>query len=477
MGVAGIVVAIVKWRKEIGGFLLDMIPFSHRLGLAKDETDELGDSIESLTEGMVSFETPAGIMADSLELQADKVEDVATAVADDLVPALEDAVEEFDAVKNATEDWETAFVDAIQAAQTEAEQLNFAENIRAQLDDAFAATEVFAENSKVEIRGLTTDASGAYDDLWATIVEGNEKAQGDVAAFIKETNEEIAAEHAEFQEEMAEVRADHEQKMQEAAEKRYSDLFGSIKSKFGNIFESMIAGGQNPITALAEYFKNVFSDIFFEDILGAFVAKWLTPLAGKVQDILGGAVSAITGIGGGAATGLASSAAGSVGGSVAGSTAGSVAGGAAGGAFAGIGTGLVSGGLSAVGGIVGGLINRGSMKDTAGQRRKWSGGSPTTGRNGATSSAGGTPTFRRWIRGYFRFRATSNACGSSTKSICPIIASNTAAINVSINQNISGNAEGFGSIREANRELVEGIKEAFRANTAGLRTEIVAARP
>ena len=59
----------------------------------------------------------------------------------------------------------------------------------------------------------------------------------------------------------------------------------------------------------------------------------------------------------------------------------------------------------------------------------------------------------------------------------PIIASNTAAINVSINQNITGNAEGFGSIREANRELVEGIKEAFRSNTAGLRTEILAARP
>ena len=59
----------------------------------------------------------------------------------------------------------------------------------------------------------------------------------------------------------------------------------------------------------------------------------------------------------------------------------------------------------------------------------------------------------------------------------PLIAANTGAINVSINQNISGNAEGFGSIRQANRELIEGFKEAIRSNTAGLRTEIEGLRP
>lgn len=505
-GAVGLIFAIVKFRKEIvGGFkraisfmLADVALVIGAVGTlaAAVGLDGLSGKLQNAKTAIQDFGKEAEVAATKSGEQSgglagaignlvgplievkDESVDVSTALADDLVPALEDVAEEFDAVKTATQDWETAFVDAIEAAQTESERLNFAENIRSELADAFAATEVFAENSKVEIRDLTTDASGAYDDLWATIVEGNEKAQGDVAAFIKETNEEIAAEHAEFQEEMAEVRADHEQKMQEAAEKRYSDLFGSIKSKFGNIFESMIAGGQNPITALAEYFKNVFSDIFFEDILGAFVAKWLTPLAGKVQDILGGAVSRITGIGGGAITGLAgggASAAGGIAGG-AGSSAGGVAGGV-GSAGAGLAGSFISGGLGALGGIIGGLINRGSGKDTAGATAEmvrwitdyWPEWSNFFGRWDTY-----IPQMDTWL---FSIQGHIERMRFINEKYLPIIASNTAAINVSINQNITGNAEGFGSIREANRELVEGIKEAFRSNTAGIRTEILAARP
>ena len=109
VGLGGITFATFKWREEIRAFIVDSIPFSHRMDSLEGNIERLTEDAESfpapvgimadavglLTEEAESFAAPAGIMNDAMKLQAENAEDVTEAVIDAL-PAIGEWLEKWD---------------------------------------------------------------------------------------------------------------------------------------------------------------------------------------------------------------------------------------------------------------------------------------------------------------------------------------------------------------------------------------------
>ena len=381
VGAGGAVFAIVRWKDEIVDAAETFIRF--KLGL-----DAAKPSIADLTEGMVSFATPAGIMADKLELQAEKVEAVTEAVTE-AVPAIGAFLDKWD--------------------------------FERQLAETAALSGSIRELSRVDLPDLGLVTTNVFAGMLTAVKQYNAEAKADFMGTNIELRDQQEATNQERTESDLEVLEASKENLVDWGD-ALTTAVGNSLSKISGALTDVIFDGENFGAKMVSIFKNLAKGITEILIDGA-----LTKLAAKITEVVPGLGSLFGGAGASAA------------GNAAGGAAGGAIGGAAGGAFAGIGTGIVSGGIGAIGGIVGGLINRGSMKDTAGSDDG----------NGALDNrllAGVVVTyFGRWdtyipqmdtwlfsIQGHIERMRFVN------EKYLPLIAANTAAINVSINQNISG---------------------------------------
>ena len=239
-------------------------------------------------------------------------------------------------------------------------------------DSLHASTDAINEMT-IDLSGLSrvlsenfTSAAVKSGQIWNAMIASIKAGTPEAIAIIRLNSERLRqanvkreSDRVRLNAESLAAMADARDAAQAADRASYDKTFNSIKQSFGSVFEAMIAGNKNPLANVAAYFRNLFSKMFFEDILGAWVSGFITPFVEdfkkKIAGVLGGLLGKVT-----------TSAAGSVAGSAAGSAAGSVAGGVTAGVAGGF---SLAGGLfslagGALGGLVSGFMSRGTRQRT-----------------------------------------------------------------------------------------------------------------
>ena len=314
--------------------------------------------------------------SDGLDALEEKLADMA-AEADDTSNALlvgKDAMDENRAAAEELErqsaDLVLGFEDVTVAAEEEGKAVetvtDFFKRYNQELDlskDRMSDADIAARDLELATLGLGTAIDNIppppsiFTQEWAKPQIANaDKMLDGFETHTKTTVDAIIAE-AERQ------KTDTVQKAKDAAAE-YKATFTSIKTAFGDTFQSMVASGTLEIGKIKDLFLNTFSAIFFEDILGSFVSSFIAPLVQKLKDGLLGVfanlgIGAVTkGVGSvvGSVAGAASSSVGA-----AASTATSVAGNAASFATGGL-SALATGAGAFLGTMVSGLFQANKQK-------------------------------------------------------------------------------------------------------------------
>ncbi len=275
--------------------------------------------------------------SDGLDALEEKLADMA-AEADDTSNALlvgKDAMDENRAAAEELErqsaDLVLGFEDVTVAAEEEGKAVetvtDFFKRYNQELDlskDRMSDADIAARDLELATLGLGTAIDNIppppsiFTQEWAKPQIANaDKMLDGFETHTKTTVDAIIAE-AERQ------KTDTIQKAKDASAE-YKETFTSIKTAFGDTFQSMVASGTLELGKIKDLFLNTFSAIFFEDILGSFVSSFIAPFVQKLKDGLlgifanigigavtkgaGSVVESVTGAASSAAGGAASTAA------------------------------------------------------------------------------------------------------------------------------------------------------------------------